>query len=101
MRGKEGMSKKIRHVLELDDLLSSGDALQMSGNYDLTVSGVGHFLHYGENDITLSLKNYILKIEGEGLYCCSYLGGVVRVGGDIASLRFEKRMRGSKNEKSV
>ena len=42
------------------------------------------------------MKKYVLSIEGEGLFCSSYLAYTVRVRGEIASLRFEKR--GIKNE---
>lgn len=91
MRNREGMGKKIRRALELDELSFTGDMLEMRGRRDLTVSGVGGFLHYGESEIKLSLREHILKIEGEELYCRSYLGGVVRVSGEISSISFEKR----------
>ena len=91
MKKKVGLGKRIKRALELDELMGERDTLMLSGTSDLTVRECGRILKYSESEIKLSLREYILKIEGEGLYCTSYLGGTVRVDGDIDSLCFERR----------
>lgn len=91
MSGKKGFGKKLRAALELDDLIDERDALELRGASELTVREVARFLHYSENEIRLSLREYILKITGEELYCSSYIGGVVRVCGDIFALEIDRR----------
>ena len=91
MKKKVGLYKKIRHSLELDEIISERDELFMRGTEELTVREVGRILKYSENEIRLSLRAYILRVLGEELYCASYLGNTVKVSGDITSLEFEKR----------
>lgn len=91
MKNRVGLGKRLRHALEIDELISEKDTLLLSGTSDLTVRECGQILKYGEDEIRLSLREYILKIEGSELYCTSYLGGTVRVDGMIDSLCFERR----------
>lgn len=91
MKRKEGLGKRIRKALELDEIINERDNLQLCGVNDLTVRECGMILHYSESEIKLSLREYILRIEGEGLYCTSYYGGTVRVDGEIDALYFERR----------
>ena len=93
MKKKEGLGKKIKRALELDELVGERDRLEMSGCSDLCVREVVRILLYGENEIKLSLKSYILKICGEGLYCSSYVGKTVRISGEISSVKFERRSK--------
>jgi len=93
MKAKEGLGKKLRRALEIDELVDERDRLEMSGSSDLTIREVGRILLYSETEIRLSLSSYVLKIFGEGLYCVSYLGAVVRVSGEISSLEFERRTK--------
>ena len=65
---------------------------------ELTVREVGRFLHYSDTEIRLSLRQYVLRIVGEQLYCSSYLGGVVRVNGEISTIDIQRRERGGRNE---
>ncbi len=94
MKRKVGLGKRIRKALELDEIINERDNLQLCGVNDLTVRECGRILHYSESEIKLSLREYILKIEGEGLYCTSYYGGTVRVDGEIDALYFERRNGG-------
>ena len=93
MKDKEGLGEKIRRALDIDELVDEGDALEMRGSSELTVREVTRFLHYSETEIRLLLKKYVLRIVGEGLFCSSYLGGIVRVNGEISSLEIAKRGR--------
>ena len=97
MKREEKLSKKIMRALEFNEILDERDALEMRGSSELTVREVIRFLHYSDNEIKLSLREYILRIAGEELYCSSYLGGVVRVSGNIMFLEIEKKGRGDKN----
>lgn len=97
MKGKEGLKLKIKRALELDELLGERDVLEMRGSSELTVRECGRILSYSESEIKLSLREYILSIRGEELFCSSYLGGIVRVDGEIFSLDIQRRER--KNEK--
>ena len=98
MRKNEKLGKRLIHSLDIDELVIPHDMVEMRGTDELTIREVGRFLHYSDSEIRLSLREYILKISGEGLYCSSYLGGVVRVNGEIKNLEIEKRERGRKNE---
>jgi sporulation protein YqfC len=91
MKKKEGLAKKFKRALELDELMGENDRIEMSGNSDLCVRKVLRILLYSKNEINLSLKSYILKIYGEELYCASYFGGTVRVSGEISSIEFYRR----------
>ena len=93
MKRKEGLGKRLRRALEIDEMVGERDVLQLYGINDLTVRECGRILHYSECEIVLSLREYILKIGGEGLYCTSYFGGTVRVDGVIKSLCFDRRER--------
>ena len=93
MKDKEGLGEKIRRALDIDELVDERDALEMRGSSELTVREVTRFLHYSETEIRLLLKKYILRVVGEGLFCSSYLGGIVRVNGEISSLEIAKRGR--------
>ena len=101
MRKKEKLGKRIIRSLDIDEFALPRDTLEMRGTNELTVRDVGRFLHYSDSEIRLSLKEYILKISGEGLYCSSYLGGVVRVNGEIKNLEMEKRESWRKNEQKT
>ena len=98
MRSKEKLGKRIIRALQMDEIVDERDSFLMRGSSELTVREVVRFLHYSEGEIRLSLREYVLKICGEGLYCSSYLGGVVIVYGDINGLTIEKR-GGGKNAK--
>ena len=91
MKHGEKLEKRFRQVFEIDELVDERDGFEMRGASEVTVREVGGFLYYSEGEIRLSLKKYILKIVGIGLYCSSYLGGIVRVCGDIKSLEIERR----------
>lgn len=97
MKQKEKLSKKIIRALEFNEIIDERDALEMRGASELMIREVRRFLHYSDSEIKLSLREYILTIFGEELYCSSYLGGLVRVNGNIFSLQIEKRERGRKN----
>ena len=101
MRKKEKLGKRIIHSLDIDEFALPRDTLEMRGTNELTVREVGRFLHYSESEIRLSLREYILKISGENLYCSTFLAGVVRVNGEIKNLEIEKRERGYKNEQTA
>ena len=98
MKRKEGESarERLKRALDLEGLSYLGDLLEMRGTQELDARGCEGILLYSETCIKLSMKKYVLNIEGEGLFCSSYLAYTVRVRGEIASLRFEKR--GIKNE---
>ena len=87
---------KIRHGLELDDVLCASDMLEVRGRETLTVRGCRKILLYTAREIRLRLCEYVLVIKGEGLYCASYYAGAVRVDGEISSLEFETKEESEK-----
>ncbi len=91
MKEKEKLGKRLRRALEIDEVLGESDTLELRGMEELTVHGCRRILHYGEEEIRLSMKKYILSIVGEGLYCASFYNGAVRVSGRIKSLEFDER----------
>lgn len=91
MKGKDSLGKKIRHALELDELMISSDSLTLSGTGMLTVRGCEGIIEYGEGKIKLSMKEYILTILGERLYCASFYSGAITIEGEISSLEIQKR----------
>ncbi len=91
MKNKEKLSKRIKNALEIDELAIDTDLVEMRGQSDLTVRGCGRILNYGEEEISLSMHKYILKISGTGLYLASFNNGAVRVSGEVESLKFESR----------
>lgn len=93
MKDKEKVSARISRALGADELVGESDCLELRGRGDLTVRGCGAILYYSEREIRLSMKKYILKIFGQGLYCVSYLAGSVRIEGDIDVLEIQKRGR--------
>ena len=96
MKGKEKLGKRFIRALQMDEIVDQRDAFEMRGNSELTVREVVRFLHYSECEIRLSLREYILKISGEKLYCSSYRGGIVIVYGEISNLQIDKK-EGRKN----
>lgn len=93
MKKKEKLTRKIARALEIDELVGSSDNLEMRGSNELTVRGCRKILYYSDNEIRLSLKEYVLSIKGSGLYCASYYNGAVRIDGEIDSLEFKRRER--------
>lgn len=93
MKNKEKLGKRVRRALELDQILPDRDMLEMRGNEELTVRECERILSYGEREIRLSLREYVLTICGEGLFSSSFAGRTVRVDGAISSLTFERRGR--------
>lgn len=91
MRSRDKLGKRIIRAMQMDEIVDERDSFFMRGSSELTVREVVRFLHYSESEIRLSLREYVLKICGEGLYCSSYLGGVVIVYGDIDNLQIERR----------
>lgn len=91
MKTKERLGRKIKRAFGIDEILGETDTLEMRGARELTVRECHHIIHYGEEEIRLSLKEYILIIQGEGLYCTSYSGGTVCVDGRIEELKFKMR----------
>ena len=91
MKEREGLGKRLSRALELGELVDERDSLELRGISELTVREVGRFLHYSDTEIRLSLRQYVLRIGGKGLYCTSYLGGIVRVHGEISAIDIQKR----------
>ncbi len=91
MKNKEKLGARIKRALEIDEILGENDSLEMRGTRELTVRECRHIIHYSDNEIKLALKEYVLVIRGEGLFCTSYLGGSVCVDGQIYELKFETR----------
>lgn len=91
MKKKEKLGTRIKRVFEMDEILGENDTLEMRGTRELTVRECRHIIHYADEEIRLALKEYVLVIRGEGLYCTSYLGGAVCVDGRIEELKFEAR----------
>lgn len=91
MRAKEKLADKIKRLFGIDEIVGAPDTLEMRGVGELTVRECHHIIHYGEDEIRLSLKEYILIIQGEELYCTSYAGGAVCVDGRIEELKFKQR----------
>ena len=91
MRTKEKLGSKIKRALGIDDILGENDTLEMRGTKELTVRECHHIIYYGDEEIRLALKEYILVILGEELYCTSYAGGAVCVDGRIEELKFKMR----------
>ena len=93
MKKKEKLSARIKRALEIDEILGENDSLEMRGTRELMVRECRHIIHYADEEIRLALKEYVLIIRGEGLYCTSYSGGTVCVDGNIEGLKFETRIR--------
>lgn len=91
MKNKEKLSTRIRRAFEIDEILGENDSLEMRGTKELIVRECRHIIHYADEEIRLALREYILVIKGEGLYCTSYFGGTVCVDGRIHELKFEVR----------
>lgn len=91
MKSKEKLGRKIKRALEIDEILGENDILEMHGTRELTVRECRNIIHYADKEIRLALREYILTIKGEGLYCTSYSGGVVCVDGRLEELKFEMR----------
>ena len=91
MKNKEKLGVRIKRALELDEILGENDTLEMRGTKELMVRECRHIIHYADEEIRLALKEYILTIRGDGLYCTSYSGGAVCVDGKIEELKFEMR----------
>lgn len=91
MKAKEKLGTKIKRVLGIDEILGEADTLEMRGTSELTVRECHHIIYYGDEEIRLALKEYILTILGEDLYCTSYSGGAVCVDGRIEELKFKMR----------
>ncbi len=91
MKSKEKLGVRIKRALEIDEILGENDILEMHGTRALKVRECRKIIHYADDEIRLALREYILTIKGEGLYCTSYSGGAVRVDGRIEELKFEMR----------
>jgi sporulation protein YqfC len=91
MKSREKLGAKIRRALEIDEILGENDTLEMRGTRELTIRECRHIIHYDDEEIRLSLKEYILTIKGDGLYFTSYAGGTVCVDGRILELKFDMR----------
>ncbi len=91
MKKNPRLAVAIRRALELDEIGGGRDRLEMRGTQSLLVSKCLGILRYSESEIRLSLSESVLTVCGEGLYCSSYLGGSVRVDGEISSLSFVAR----------
>ena len=91
MKNKEKLGARIKRALEIDEILGENDVLEMHGTRELTVRECRNIIHYADEEIKLALKEYVLTIKGDGLYCTSYSGGAVCVDGKIEELKFEAR----------
>ena len=91
MKSKEKLGKRLKRTFQMEDMIIERDQLEMRGMGEVTVRECGRILLYSKTEITLSLRECILKILGEELYCSSYYGGIVRVEGKIQSLNFIER----------
>lgn len=91
MKSKEKIGKRIKRALEIDEILGENDTLEMRGTRELTVRECRNIIHYADEEIRLALREYVLVIKGNGLYCTSYSGGAVCVDGRIEELKFEIR----------
>ena len=99
MKKKSKIGERIRRALELDEVIDPRDRIELRGLRELTVNGCARILFYSESEIKLSLKEYVLTIKGEELYCASFYNGAVRVDGRISALDFEVKQGGGKNAK--
>ena len=93
MKKKAKLGERIKRALDIDEILGENDSLEMRGTKELTVRECRHIIHYADEEIKLALKEYVLTIRGDGLYCTSYSGGAVCVDGKIDELKFEMRVR--------
>ena len=91
MKNKEKLGARIKRAFEIDEILGENDTLEMRGTRELMVRECRHIIHYADEEIKLALKEYVLAIKGDGLYCTSYAGGAVCVEGRIDELKFEIR----------
>ena len=91
MKSKEKLGKRIKRALEIDEILGENDTLEMRGTRELTVRECRNIIYYADEEIRLALREYVLVIKGNGLYCTSYSGGAVCVDGRIEELKFEIR----------
>ncbi len=91
MKSKEKLGRKIKRALEIDEILGENDILEMHGTRELMVRECRNIIHYADEEIRLALREYVLTIRGEGLYCTSYSGGVICVDGRVEELKFELR----------
>lgn len=91
MKKKEKLGARIRRALEIDEIIGENDTLEMRGTRELTVRECRNIIHYADEEIRLALREYVLIIRGDGLYCTSYHGGAVCVDGRIDELKFELR----------
>lgn len=91
MKNKEKLGTRIKRALEIDEILGENDCIEMRGIRELTVRECRRIIHYADDEISLALKEYILVIKGEELYCSFYSGGTVRVDGRISDLKFQMR----------
>lgn len=91
MKDKKSIAKRVRGAFQLSGILVESDLLELRGHGELTVRTCERILHYSETEIRLMLCDHNLKIVGGGLYCSSYMGGTVRVDGDICGIEISKR----------
>ena len=91
MKNKEKLGTRIKRALEIDEILGENDTLEMRGTRELTIRECRNIIYYADEEIKLALKEYVLTVKGEGLYCTSYSGGTVCVDGRIEELKFEIR----------
>lgn len=94
MKKRSKMGERIRRTLELDEIIDPRDRIELRGLRELTVNGCTKILFYSECEIKLSLREYVLTIRGEELYCASFYAGAVRVDGVICALDFDRRAGG-------
>lgn len=99
MKKKSKIGERIRRALELDEVIDPQDRIELRGLRELTVNGCARILFYSESEIKISLKEYVLTIKGEELYCASFYNGAVRVDGRISALDFEGSARENKDGK--
>lgn len=91
MKNREKLGTRIKRALEIDEIIGENDVLEMRGTRELTIRECRNIIHYADEEIRLALREYILIIKGNGLYCTSYSGGTIRVDGMISDLKFELR----------
>ena len=91
MKNREKLGTRIKRALDIDEIIGENDVREMRGTRELTIRECRNIIHYADEEIRLALREYILIIKGNGLYCTSYSGGTIRVDGMISDLKFELR----------
>ncbi len=93
-RSEGGFAARISAKYDLQpDMMLDGCHLELRGRSSLAVGGCRGIVEYSPIEITLRLRDSILKIAGEHLSCDSYTCGEVLISGRINILGFDDTKR--------